>query len=93
MTVPLNNSYFGKRYQKSFKIAEYLLHQLICLGLLEIHIAHLKSQPINVRILSQGYCVSIVSVLTRDENKNSLTPSKSSKKLNELSDFSFFANS
>ena len=89
MTVPLNNTYFGKRYQKSFKIAEYLLHQLICLGLLEIHIARLKSQPINVRILSQGYCVSIV----RDENKNTLTPSKSSKKLNELSDFSFFANS
>ena len=46
---------------KSTKIAEYPLHQLICLGLLEIHIA-LSNPSINVRTFSQGHdCVAIVS--------------------------------
>ena len=49
---------------KSLKIVEYPLHQLICLGRLEIYIALLKSQPLDVRILPQGYCVSMVG-LTR----------------------------
>ena len=34
------------------------------LGRLEIHIALLKSQPVDVRILPQDYCVSILSILT-----------------------------
>ena len=34
------------------------------LGRLEIHIALLKSQPVDVRILPQDYCVSIPSILT-----------------------------
>ena len=51
----------------SLKIAEYPLHQLICLGRLEIYIALLKSQPVHVRILPQSYCVFIVGLLTRSK--------------------------
>ena len=50
------------------KMAEYpldLFFFLICLGRLEIYIALLKSQPVHVRILPHGYCVSIVGLLTR----------------------------
>ena len=48
-------------FQESLKIVEYPLHQLICLGLLEIHVA-----PSNLgqqQFLTQGYCVAIVSLL------------------------------
>ena len=38
---------FQQKYQESTKLAEYPLHQLICLGLLEIHIA-LSNPSINV---------------------------------------------
>ena len=48
----------------SLKIAEYPIHQLICLGRLEIYIALLESQPVHIRILPQSYCVSIVGLLT-----------------------------
>ena len=54
MAVPLDKTYFGKRYQKSLKIAECPLHQLIRLGRLEIHIALLKSQPVDIRIPHSG---------------------------------------
>ena len=50
---------------KSLKIAEYPLHPLIRLGRLEIYIALLTSQLVDIRILPQGYCVSIVGLLTR----------------------------
>ena len=42
-------------------IAEYPLHQLIRLGHLESHIA-LSNRNNDVRVLAQGYCVSIVSL-------------------------------
>ena len=35
----------------SLKIAEYPLHQLICLSRLEIYINLLKSQAVHIRIL------------------------------------------
>ena len=60
--VPLNKT--SAKNIKRLKIAEYPLHQPIRLGCLEIYIALLKSQPVNVRILPQGYCVSMVG-LTR----------------------------
>ena len=51
------------------KMAEYpldLFFFLICLGLLEIYIALLKSQPVHVRVLPHFYCVFIVNIsLTR----------------------------
>ena len=50
---------------KSLKIAEYPLHPLIRLGRLEIYIALLTSQLVDIRILPLGYCVSIVGLLTR----------------------------
>ena len=74
----------------SLKITEYPLHQLICLGRLEIYIALLKSQPVHIRILPQSYCVSIVGLLTRRKLKKTQTPGKSSKKLNEWNDFLLF---
>ena len=51
---------FQQKYQESTKLAEYPLHQLICLGLLEIHIAF-SNPSISVRTFSQGYRVAIVS--------------------------------
>ena len=48
------------KISREYKIAEYPLHQLVCVGLLEIHIA-LSNPSINVRTFSQGFCVAIVS--------------------------------
>ena len=48
------------KISREYKIAEYPLHQLVCVGLLEIHIA-LSNPIINVRTFSQGFCVAIVS--------------------------------
>ena len=50
-----------QKYQKSLKIAEYPLHQLICLGRLGISIA-LSNPNVDVRILNQCYCVAIVDL-------------------------------
>ena len=46
-----------RKYQERLKIAEYLLHQLLLLGLLVIHIA--LSNPFNddVRIIALCYIV------------------------------------
>ena len=57
LTAKPNKTYFGQKNIKSLKIAEYPLHQLIRLSRLEIHVALLKSQPVDFRILFQGYCV------------------------------------
>ena len=40
---------------------EYPLHQFICLGYLEIHIA-LSNPNIDVKILARGYCGAIVTI-------------------------------
>ena len=69
------------------------LHQLIRLGRLEIHIALLKSQPVNVRILPQGYCVSILSRLNTMKIKTIKPPVNQEKKWMNWLIFSFFANS
>ena len=45
---------FKQKYQKSKNIAEYPLHQLTCLGRLEIQITFLNLD-ISVRILTQGH--------------------------------------
>ena len=62
---PLNRSFtvicFQQKYQERSTIAEYPLHQLICIRLLEIHIA-LSSPKIDVRTFAQGYCVAIASL-------------------------------
>ena len=50
-----------RKWQKSFKIAEYPLYQLIRLGRQEIHIA-LSNPNTDVRIFAQGYYVAIVSL-------------------------------
>ena len=42
-------------------MVEYPLPQLICLGHLEIHVA-LPTPNNDVRILVQGYCLTIVSL-------------------------------
>ena len=50
-----------KKNEKSFKIAEYPLYQLIRQGRQEIHIA-LSNPNIDVRIFAQGYYVAIVKL-------------------------------
>ena len=54
---------FRRKYQESLKIAEYPLHQLIRLDCMEIHMALANPANIDVRILAQGYCVAIVSLI------------------------------
>ena len=51
--------YFRQKYQESFRIPEYPLHQLIRLGRVQRHISLFQ-----FRILAQGYCVAIVISLS-----------------------------
>ena len=63
ITVPLNKTYFGKKYQE-IKNSGISTPSTDTSRLSRDLYRLLKSQPINVRILPQGYCVSIVA-LTR----------------------------
>ena len=46
-----------RKHQESFKTAEYLLHQLLLLGRLEIHIPLSNPFNVDVRILALCYIV------------------------------------
>ena len=76
-----------RNYQESFKIAEYLLHQLSLLGRLEIHIALSNPFNIDVRILVLCYIVlpSLVYLDSLDiEYMKYAKPCKQARKLNNL---------
>ena len=65
--------------------------KMICLGRLEIYIALLKSQPVHVRILPHRRLLRLHRwSINKMKIKKTQTPSKSSKKLNELNDFLLF---
>ena len=61
VTISTKLIHFLQKYQESLNIAEFPLHQLLCQGLLEIHIT-LWNSNIYARILAHCNCVAIISL-------------------------------
>ena len=63
---PNKTKMLSAKYQESFKIAEYPLHQLIHLGRLEIHITPLNPISGRLRYLDRKYAILQGTVKTNN---------------------------